>query len=360
MCFKMEDILSVHKILNIIIKTVNKSPTILSDRYLEKDVSVISKWKRNKFLPKQNDISKIVDFAVEESTFTQREFMRDQIELLISQADIRKDIKVQILNIESFKEFLLEALNLSSAISARKATVGRGMENFLNRFDEETKQDMGLKGDFQNIDSSDMGSESDNDDPLRGFMQFDLHLFNKTKQMKFKGKSDIMMDQKGTFTAQVHKKEAKSILKEKSILGLILIGVISSFLVVQFANSSQGPSSIEGMKLKMEKKTNAAVQGLTQTSKPQYTPRDKKASIPDNTPAPTQGSVTEEKKVYAKEKDVEKGIAEKGAKTNAQSKNKTGDGEVKLYDSGKGLNIEVNGNNNFVNTGSNFVITIEK
>jgi hypothetical protein len=60
--------LNIKNVLSILFVVTKKSANILADRYLLKDVSIISKWKNNKAEIKTDDINRIVDFANSETS----------------------------------------------------------------------------------------------------------------------------------------------------------------------------------------------------------------------------------------------------------------------------------------------------
>lgn len=109
----MNDIYDMKTLLEIIFKYTKKNARILADQYLIKDVSIISKWKNNVIYPKNDDIFRIVEFVNNESTFSQKELIRDNIEELLKKAPIKSKIKDIIIRTEDFSEFLKEAISVS-------------------------------------------------------------------------------------------------------------------------------------------------------------------------------------------------------------------------------------------------------
>ncbi len=108
-------VVNIGDILDIILKTTRKSANIFAHTYLIKDSSIISKWKRDKVKPTNEDILKIVDFTLDESSETQRRIIRNEIEILIARSLLRDEIKDSLLHIADFSKFLCEIINISTA-----------------------------------------------------------------------------------------------------------------------------------------------------------------------------------------------------------------------------------------------------
>ncbi|WP_242855702.1 hypothetical protein [Ruminiclostridium josui] len=114
----MEDIyFNLKNILGILFKITKKNANILADRYLLKEVSIISKWKNNKADIKSEDISKIVEFAVKESSEVQRKMIRKEIQTIINYSSISEEIKEMLIEIKDFGEFIEESLNVCTTWS---------------------------------------------------------------------------------------------------------------------------------------------------------------------------------------------------------------------------------------------------
>jgi hypothetical protein len=117
-----DDYLNIKNILDILFKVTKKSANILADAYLLKDVSTISKWKNNKVVIKSEDINKIVQFAVKESSIVQREMIRKEIEVLINNSGLNASIKKVLFNVDDFGKFIEEALNVSTSLCDNGST----------------------------------------------------------------------------------------------------------------------------------------------------------------------------------------------------------------------------------------------
>ncbi|WP_010681224.1 NPCBM/NEW2 domain-containing protein [Acetivibrio cellulolyticus] len=112
---QLTDDYSLKVIFEVIFKVTRKNANVLADMYLLKDKSIISKWKNRKNTPKAEDIKKIVEFVISESTTSQKKIIRDSIENQLKDSSIKKEVKDIILNIEDFSEFLVEAISLAAS-----------------------------------------------------------------------------------------------------------------------------------------------------------------------------------------------------------------------------------------------------
>ncbi|MCX7921468.1 MAG: tetratricopeptide repeat protein [Clostridia bacterium] len=107
--------ISIGAVLDIIFKTTNKRVSILADRYLLKDRTIIYKWRNKTVRISENDMNNIVEFAVNESSYIQRNAIRDKIVCLIENSDLRQDIKNELIdNNEDFSKFLQEVLKTTA------------------------------------------------------------------------------------------------------------------------------------------------------------------------------------------------------------------------------------------------------
>lgn len=235
-----ERVLSIKNMLDIILKTTKKNANILADRYLLKDVSLISKWRNNKVVPKNDDISQIVDFAVNESTEVQRRLIRDKIELLIYNSSLKENIKETILNIEAFDEFLEEALNSSTAAYYKD---GR-LNSQAGKRPEKAEEDYSGEED-ENADSTAPDSKKDIDGEYSGIVKFDLILTKKNRNRikDILGGADEELESSVSFALKNRINTLqKYIVRGKTTLGIVIFAVITSgFFMIWAANSNQNP-----------------------------------------------------------------------------------------------------------------------
>ena len=90
----MYAIYDMKTLLEIIFKYTKKNARILADRYLLKDVSIISKWRNNVVCPKNDDIVKIVEFVNDEATISQKELIRDNIRNYLKMHQLRARLRI--------------------------------------------------------------------------------------------------------------------------------------------------------------------------------------------------------------------------------------------------------------------------
>lgn len=91
---QLTDDYSLKVIFEVIFKVTRKNANVLADMYLLKDKSIISKWKNRKNTPKAEDIKKIVEFVISESTTSQKKIIRDSIENQLKDSSIKKKLRI--------------------------------------------------------------------------------------------------------------------------------------------------------------------------------------------------------------------------------------------------------------------------
>ncbi len=100
-------------LLDIIFKVTKKNANIMAECYLLKDKSIISKWKNSSVVPRNDDIDGIIKFVLNESTCAQQQIIRDNIEKLVIESTLKKELKEIILGSKDFNSFLTEAISVS-------------------------------------------------------------------------------------------------------------------------------------------------------------------------------------------------------------------------------------------------------
>lgn len=234
------DPLDFKNILDVVLKTTKKNANILADSYLIKDASIISKWKRNKTVPKNDDIFRIVDFTINESTATQRKIIRELTETLICKSLLNEDIKNSLLKIEDFQEFLLEVFNVSTSDTHSKSEPD----------DDEHGRAKGFSQDNETITAFSDPFEG----KYSGVLEFDLVLSKDNGQ---RGKSQVCNPGKNSHN-RVNLNIISTIsslqrnLKGKGVLGMTVVGIISALLMFQILNGTQisnPPSDVKDVKV---------------------------------------------------------------------------------------------------------------
>lgn len=107
-------------LLDIIFKATEKSADIMADNYLLKDKSIISEWEKSAIVPGNDDIQGIIKFVLNESTDTQQQTIRDNIEQLVKESALKKELKEAILSCGDLTAFLSEAISVSISTSENK------------------------------------------------------------------------------------------------------------------------------------------------------------------------------------------------------------------------------------------------
>ncbi len=228
--------LDIRNVLEIIFRTTKKRGNILADCYLIKDPSIISKWKNLKAKPTNEDILKIVEFAYEESTETQRKIMRNEIINLLNGSCLKGVIRDSVISIEDFGEFLSEVLKLVTVVLGKDIQYDEAADSNFNTDDFNE-----VSGNVKNMIQMETISafSEDIEGKYSGVIEFNMFLSkdrgescigrfeNDTKNKSYVNKST------GSKPGKFQKK-----LKATVVLGTLFI-VFFAFLAVDAATNAQ-------------------------------------------------------------------------------------------------------------------------
>ncbi len=227
----MEDnYFNLKNILGILFKITKKSANILADRYLLKEVSIISKWKNNKAEIKSEDISRIVEFAVKETSEVQRKMIRTEIQTVINCSSITEEIKEMLIEIEDFGEFIEESLNVCTSWSYDVPDVNpnNGFTNNLSSSDEfNLDLGKGLEGGY------------------KGIVKFDLELLKNKSNQENTGnkKNSVIKNSKINLIPRNKFGSAKKFIEARSVLTVIVIVAILSYTFIQAGKNNKNVAS---------------------------------------------------------------------------------------------------------------------
>ena len=98
---------SLKNVLEIIFESTNKNACILADSYLLKDISTISRWRNGKTLPKHDDIDKVIEFTIKESTTKLKAKLKTRLKTILNTKTKLKIILKTILNCPAKKLTML-------------------------------------------------------------------------------------------------------------------------------------------------------------------------------------------------------------------------------------------------------------
>ncbi|MDP4181112.1 MAG: hypothetical protein Q8942_08485 [Bacillota bacterium] len=256
---------NIKTVLEIIFKITKKNADILAHTYLLKDKSIISKWRNNKAIPRNDDISKIVEFVVNESTLSQQKIIRDNIEKLIVNEPLKEDIKNIILNASAFTEFLQEALSVAISI---------------NESDLEPQSYKNKKGSEKNNIS---GNIKNKNRSYKGTLEFDLVMpeERETKYIKVSSDSGMELDGKISITPNNPLARVPRYLKKASVMGIILIIGVSTLALV----FSHGSNINQRKDLKVLNNKN--INSIKVVESPVFSPTHEVKATPVKSPRPS-------------------------------------------------------------------------
>ncbi len=227
----MEDnYFNLKNILGIFFKITKKSANILADRYLLKEVSIISKWKNNKAEIKSEDISRIAEFAVKETSEVQRKMIRKEIQTIINCSSITEEIKEMLIEIKDFGEFIEESLNVCTSWSydVPDVNTNNGFTNKLSSSDEfNLDLGKGLEGGY------------------KGIVKFDLELLKNKSNQENTGtkKNPVIKNSKINLIPRGKLGNAKKFIEARSVLTVIVIVAILSYTFIQAGNNNKKVAS---------------------------------------------------------------------------------------------------------------------
>lgn len=236
-----DNALNIENVLSIIFKTTTKSAQFFADFYLRKDISVISRWRNNNVIPKTEDIAKIVEFSVKESTGVQQLVIRDQITKIINNSSLKEEIKDIIINKESFEGFLTETL---SALTVSYDSIIMNADNIKSFSGEKKPNYSNNDPDQSNIQKKNIFADAENiEGDYTGIMKFDLVMLNKKNKM-YKPSSDDKKNIDGTIHLNDRDmSRIKKYILSRISLGIIVTVIVSGIIIAQASSNFQNTSS---------------------------------------------------------------------------------------------------------------------
>lgn len=328
----MDCIFNVGSVLEIILKVIKKNANILAHSYLLKDESIISKWKNNKVLPRNDDIAGIVKFVLGESTSAQRKIVRDQIEELVNRSTLKDELKNIILNTADFGDFIKEALSVSVTVSQNSHEPKKCSKN--ESPGENVITDMVENGGGR----------------YTGTLEFDL-VIPDNQGIKAQDPSGIEFRGKVNLIARNKLIHVAKYVRKKSAFGAIVLWIVAgTFFIAYYAGAQNNRLEVLSSK---DTGTSNHVVALKQdavitpipatTVKPSFTPVPSSASAPKKEPVAKPSSTA----LAGKEK--------------AQTVTKTKNTQNTTVDNRFGNSpVNINGNGNFFLEGDQNVIGFEK
>lgn len=237
--------LSLREVLEVIFSVANKRAGFFADSYLFKDPSIISKWKIGRALPSNDDIEKIVTFTVNEMTENQHKILRSALEDLIRNSIIDKDItidneiKESLLSIEDFKNFLSEVLRIAKTVNrSNKQINDKFSGNLCGISGTDEKEGSDSSGKNIVLDNAVIVSSEDMEGTYSGIVEFNMRLLKKKdRSLKNTESPDIHINRNENYIATDKAGKVKGRITAKSLIGTVIVGIISSLCVIQMVNS---------------------------------------------------------------------------------------------------------------------------
>lgn len=213
--------INIDNILNIIFKITAKSPQILADFYLRKDISILSRWRNGSIVPKTEDLKKIVEFVLNESTEVQRFVIKEELINLLNNSSLKQDIKNIILEKETFKDFLVELLSLLTIECnlSEQTALDELASNKISTPEKhiDTNETYHEKQESINVKSNISGNYT-------GILKFDLSMQKNDSKISIDSESIKDIDIKN-----VNKQKKQKFFNKLSLL-ILFLGLTSFFL----------------------------------------------------------------------------------------------------------------------------------
>ncbi|KNY29728.1 hypothetical protein [Pseudobacteroides cellulosolvens] len=329
----------IKSLLEIIFNVTKKNAKILAHQYLLKDVSIISKWRSNVALPRNYDISKIVEFVDDESTASQKRIIRDDIEKLLMNSNINNNLKDIVISMNDFNDFLREAISVSIS-NAEQSQYGIEVCSDNNETDNNSVKQISDKSEnrYTGVVELDL------------FLPEDGNLDNLSGAgIEFKGKVNITPKKKVVKVANY--------LRSRSVFGVVLVWIFTGTLIALFTGLQNTNFFVFGSKdaivqttptpFPSIKKPQASLQAIVPASAV-ISP----TAVPVHKPTPS-------KKPTDKELAVSKTVNNNktNVKTNNNTKSKTKNETTIKYSNN---NISLNGQDQALVFGENNAVSIEK
>lgn len=338
-----DNFFNIKNILGILFKVTKKNANILADRYLLKEVSIISKWKNNKADIKAEDISRIADFAVKESSEIQRKMIRKEIMSIINCSSVTDEIKEMIAGIKDFDEFIGESLNVCTSWSGDVSEI-----NTNKAFDESNNRG---KAEYKANTAKGIAGE------YTGVVRFDLQLQkNKSDNHESTANKEniVFKNSKINLTPKNKSGNAKRFIEARTILSIILIAIVLGYTFILARNNNgnvlSGKSQNQSQQVQPEVKDSVPIkhENIPQKAEPAISsnlPKVKKSDAKE-----TKKQQNEKKKPAHAGKSGSKTINGKEAKNNSENDEQNIDANINISDS-SGVNVAA-GKNIIINNNS--------
>lgn len=329
----MNSTLNVKTVLGVIFKVTQKNANILADCYLLKDKSIISKWKSNSVIPKNDDIARIVDFTCCESTITQQKIMRDSIEEIIENAPIKNELKDIVLATDSFRDFLQEVLSVAVSIDSS----------------EPVSQNIPLSNPKNNAQDGNVitGQIENKNGRYKGTLEFDLVIpeMNSAMSSSPLSKPSIEFNGKVNLSNKNRLIKVAKYLRTTSVLGVVLLCIISgTYITYSNGNQRNDYTVYSSKQAEPHNEISFAASSVTNTPTPTLMP----SPVPTSTPVITPKKEAESKPINNAQvqgnqnQTVNKTTTKVSNKTTNNSVHINGDGNLFFQGDNNAISIDIN------------------
>ncbi len=234
--------LNIDNVLNIIFKTTTKSPQIFADFYLRKDISIISRWRNGTIIPKTEDLKKIVEFVLNESTEVQRLVIKDELLSILKNSSLKQKLKSLIIKKETLEDFLIELLSVLTIDFDLSEEIKYSQPAAKKYF---TPKKHSVNTEDNSLEQDQMDDQDNIPCNYRGIVNFDLSIDKK---------GNITLDNPIKELAKKTNLNIKDINKIKNtkyllnkVTLVIVFFLLTSFLISQALGNKQSNTGLESV-----------------------------------------------------------------------------------------------------------------
>lgn len=234
--------LNIDNVLNIIFKTTTKSPQIFADFYLRKDISIISRWRNGTIVPKTEDLKKIVEFVLNESTEVQRLVIKDELLSILRNSLLKQELKRLIIKKEAFEDFLIEFLSVLTIEFDLSKEIKSSQPAAIKYF---TPKKHSNNTQAKNKELEQKDNQNDISGNYKGIVKFDLSISKKDNITSDNSIKELIRNTNLNIK-DINKIKNIKYLLNKVTLVLVLF-VLTSFLVSQALDNEQSNTGLEAV-----------------------------------------------------------------------------------------------------------------
>jgi hypothetical protein len=356
--------LNIDTVLNIIFKTTTKSPQIFADFYLRKDISIISRWRNGTVVPKTEDLKKIVEFTLNESTEVQRLIIKNEFLSILKNSLLKQELKQTIIKKEAFEDFLIEFLSIFTVEFDLYEEI-KSNQPAKKKYFTPKKRSADTEAESKELELTD--EKNDISGNYKGMVEFNLSIDRKGNIISDNSIKRLIRNTNPNIKDINKTKNIKYVLNKVTLV--IVLFSLASFLVYQTLGNKQSNISLEAAPAQNSQVLASPKENNTENA---YEKKESDNNMPTSpsqaVSSDTTSTLAEKNEVVEnKQHEIKKKVSpkasskkstESGNKTDidTSSKNNNKDSNNNIENSNNNINININGSNNNITVGSSTII----